>query len=202
MRPSQTPHVIGIAGPSGSGKTSLALLLAARLPGGGVVVALDAYYRDQRGVPDDAINVDVPGALDHALLVAQVRTLSAGEIVQQPVYDYANHARLAVTRTVYPAPFVIVEGLFALYWPEVRAVVTTPLYLSLDHERCLARRVERDARERGRSRDAVRMQYERTVRPMYDRHVHPTRAHARLVLDATQPLETLAGRVLVAVTTP
>ena len=149
MRPSQTPHVIGIAGPSGSGKTSLALLLAARLPGGGVVVALDAYYRDQRDVPDDAINVDVPEALDHALLVAQVRALSAGEIVQQPVYDYATHARLAVTRAVHPAPFVIVEGLFALYWPEVRAVVTTPLYLSLDHERCLARRVERDARERG-----------------------------------------------------
>lgn len=201
MRPSHTPHVIGIAGPSGSGKTSLALLLAARLPGGGVVVALDAYYRDQRGVPDDAINVDVPEALDHALLVAQVRALSAGEIVQQPVYDYATHARLAATRTVHPAPFVIVEGLFALYWPEVRAVVTTPLYLSLDHERCLARRVERDTRERGRSSDAVRMQYERTVRPMYDRHVHPTRAHARLVLDATQPLETLAGRVLAAVTT-
>lgn len=201
MHASQAPHAIGIAGPSGSGKTTLALLLAARVPGGGVVVALDAYYRDQRGVPDDAINVDVPEALDHVLLLDQVHALTAGEPVRQPVYDYARHARLPHTRTVQPAPYVIVEGLFALYWPEVRAAMTTSIFLALDHERCLARRVARDMRERGRSPGAVRLQYERTVRPMYDLHVHPTRAHAGLVLDATRPIEDLAENVLAAVAT-
>jgi uridine kinase len=190
------PHVIGIAGPSGSGKTSLARVLAERVPGGGVVVALDAYYRDQRGVPEDAINVDEPGALDHVLLFEQVNTLAAGRPVRQPVYDYATHARLAGTRLVDPAPFVIVEGLFALYWPEVRALFKTPVYLDLDHDRCLARRIARDVAERGREAEAVRRHYERSVRPMYDAHVHPTRTHARLLLDAGEPLETLVARTL------
>lgn len=199
MRAWKPPHVIGIAGPSGSGKTSLALLLAERLPGGGVVVALDAYYRDQSGVPDEAINVDAPEALDHALLVEQLRRLTAGRPVQQPIYDYATHARLPATRTVDPAPFVIVEGLFALYWAEVRAAMATTLFLALDHEACLARRIARDVRERGRSADAVRLHYQRSVRPMYDLHVDPTRAHAALVLDASRRLDDLAGRVLALV---
>ncbi|MDH4037522.1 MAG: uridine kinase [Candidatus Krumholzibacteria bacterium] len=198
MSRSSVPHVVAIAGPSGSGKTSLARLLAAGVPGGGVVVALDAYYRDQRGVPDDQINVDVPDALDHALLIRQVAALAAGQPVRQPVYDYATHARLDDTRRVDPAPFVIVEGLFALYWSDVRAVVTTPVYLNLAHDACLARRVARDVAERGREADAVRQHYQRSVRPMYDRHVHPTRAYARLLLDATQPLEALVEKTLAA----
>ncbi|HEX5131514.1 MAG TPA: AAA family ATPase [Candidatus Krumholzibacteria bacterium] len=191
--------MIGIAGPSGAGKSSLATRLAERVPGGGVVLALDAYYRDQRGVAEDAINVDVPGALDHVLLIDQVRAIARGLPIQQPIYDYATHSRAPVTRTVNPARYVIIEGLFALYWPEVRASLRTPVYLSLDHEACLARRVERDARERGRSRTAVVYQYERTVRPMYDLHVHPTRQHARLVLDASEPLDALVERLLAAI---
>lgn len=196
MHASRAPHVVGIAGPSGSGKTSLARLLAARAPGGGVVVALDAYYRDQRGVPEHEINVDEPAALDHPLLVEQVSALARGEAVHQPVYDYATHARTGGTRRVEPAPFVIVDGLFALYWDDVRALLHTPVFLVLDHDACLARRIARDVVERGRTEEAVRAMYNRNVRPMYDRYVHPTRAHAQLQLDATQSLEQLTTRVL------
>jgi uridine kinase len=198
MRGSEVPHMIAIAGPSGSGKSSLAARLAASLPGGGVVCALDAYYRDQRGVAEDAINVDEPGAIDHALLIDQISALARAAPVQQPVYDYATHARAGTTRTVHPAPYVIVEGLFALYWPEVRAAIHTPVFLSLDHEACLARRIARDERARGRTREAVVQQYERTERPMYERYVHPTRRFAQIVLDAAMPLNVLVERMLVS----
>ncbi len=193
-----TPHVIGIAGPSGSGKTTLARILTRRLRGGGVVVGLDAYYRDQRGVPDDALNVDEPAALDHELLIRQVSALARGEAIRQPVYDYGTHSRLDETSLLEPAPWVIVDGLFALYWEGVRALMQTSFFLALAHEACLERRLARDVVERGRSEAAVRMQYERSVRPMYDRHVHPTRVHAGLILDATRPIETIAQEVLEA----
>jgi uridine kinase len=196
MRAPESPLVVGIAGPSGSGKSSLAMLLAERVPGGGVVLALDAYYRDQSGLPEDAINVDAPEALDHVLLVEQLRDLAAGRSVQLPMYDYATHARLPATRVLQPASYIIVEGLFALVWSEVRDLMTTSFFLELDHDACLTRRVARDARERGRSPESVRRIYERSVRPMYDLHVAPTRRHARHVLDATQPIDTLAARAL------
>jgi len=202
MQPSSGVHVVGIAGPSGSGKTTLAHLIAERLPGGGIVFPLDAYYRDQRNVPEESINVDVPEALDHLLMFEQLRALRVGVPIQQPIYDYATHQRAPVRRSVAPAAYVLVEGLFALYWPEVRKLITTSVFLALDHADCLERRIARDTRDRGRSRTTVIYQYERRVRPMYDLHVHPTREHAQLVLDARAPLENLAAHILRAVEKP
>lgn len=190
-------HVIGIAGPSGAGKSALAHALAEKLSG--VVFALDAYYRDQRGVAEDVLNVDVPDALDHHLIIDQLRTLVAGVPIQQPIYSYATHTRAPIRRTVEPSPCIVVEGLFALYWPEVRKIFTTSVFLALDHAECLQRRIDRDTRDRGRTRTEVAYQYESKVRPMYDLHVHPTREHAQLVLDARAPIDILASRVIRAV---
>jgi uridine kinase len=196
MQPPASVRVLGIAGPSGSGKTTLARAVAERLPGDAVIFALDAYYRDQRGVPDDAINVDVPDAFDYHLIIDHLRQLVAGVPVQQPIYDYATHTRAPVRRTLAPLPNLIIEGLYALYWPDVRKLMTASVFLSLDHAACLERRVDRDTRERSRTRTHVVYQYERTVRPMYDLHVHPTKQHATLVLDARASVDQLAARIL------
>lgn len=190
------PIVVGIAGPSGSGKTTLARLIVERLPGGAVLFPLDAYYRDQSGVPEEELNVDDPAAFEDHLIVDQLKQLLAGIAVQQPIYDYATHSRAPVRRTVNPLPNIVIEGIFALYWPQVRDLFTTSVFLSLDHTQCLERRIERDARERSRSRTAIVYHYERSVRPMYDRYIHPTREHATLVLDARASTEMLAARVM------
>lgn len=195
------PIVVGIAGPSGSGKTTLARLLVERLPGGAVLFPLDAYYRDQAGVAEDSLNVDDPAAFEHHLIIDHLKQLLAGVPVQQPIYDYATHSRAPVRRTVHPLPNLVVEGIYALYWPEVRKHFTTSVFLSLDHGACLERRIGRDQNERSRSRTAVVYHYERSVRPMYDQHIHPTREHATLVLDARAPSELLASRIMRSIET-
>lgn len=195
------PIVVGIAGPSGSGKTTLAGLVAERLPGGAVLFPLDAYYRDQAGVAEEALNVDDPAAFEHHLIIDHLKALLAGVAIQQPIYDYATHTRAPVRRTVTPLPNLVVEGIYALYWPEVRNLFTTSVFLSLDHTLCLERRIERDLAERSRSRTAVVYHYERSVRPMYDQHIHPTREHAILVLDARAPADLLAARILRSIET-
>lgn len=189
-------RVVGIAGPSGSGKTTLAQAVADRVRGGGVVFALDAYYRDQRGVDPATIDVDVPEAIDHELALEHLRALAAGRRVAQPEYDFSTHSRTAHSRILEPAPFVVVEGLFALYWAEVRDLVHTRVFVTLDHDECLRRRIERDVRERGRTRGEVTIQYENKVRPMYDRFVDATRDHAHLVLDGRTAVDVLAERIL------
>jgi uridine kinase len=195
------PIVVGIAGPSGSGKTTLARLIVERLPGGAVLFPLDAYYRDQAGVAEESLNVDDPAAFEHHLIIDHLKQLRSGVAVQQPIYDYATHSRAPVRRTVNPLPNLVVEGIYALYWPEVRNLFTTSVFLSLDHTVCLERRIERDLAERSRTRTAIVYHYERSVRPMYDQHIHPTREHATLVLDARAPSELLAARIMRSIET-
>ncbi len=65
------------------------------------------------------------------------------------------------------------------------------VFLEADDELCLARRIDRDVRERGRTASSVRRQYERNVRPMCERYLLPTRRHADLILSGAAPLDQL-----------
>jgi uridine kinase len=186
------PYLLGIAGPSGAGKTELARLLARRLPGGAALVSLDAYYCALTHLgPDERArcNFDHPDALDWPLIRQDVKRLSQGLAIDQPVYLFDCHARSAEIRRVEPAGFVILEGLFAIYDPLVRSLLDARIFVEAPDEVCLQRRIARDTVERGRSRDSVIEQYERTVRPMAREFVLPTRRYADLVVSGLNPLE-------------
>ncbi len=179
-----TPSVaVGIAGGTGAGKTMLARLLAEAL-GQVVVLDLDSYYLDRSELSResrDRLNFDEPGAFDVSLLVDHLRQLRDGHPVGKPHYSFEHHARTGV-ETLSPAPIVLVEGLFALWWEELRGVFDLKIYLDAPPEVRVRRRIKRDIESRGRTAESVRRQYEASVRPMHELYVAPTRAHADLVL--------------------
>src|SRR6478736_3460399 len=113
------PHIIGIAGPSSSGKTELSKRLVAELPGTSIV-SLDSYYRGMEEIPLEErkkVNFDHPDALDWELLHEHLQAIANGRAFEEPVYSFADYARTAETRRIAPGGFLIVEGLFTLYWP-------------------------------------------------------------------------------------
>lgn len=190
-------YLIGIAGPSGAGKSYLAQHLANRLSA--PVLALDRYYRDLSHLPLEhraRSNFDEPAALEHELLIAHIADLHAGRAVWVPSYDFSVHTRTPVTRIFTPAPFVIVEGLFTLHWPELRRLLGTGVYVDMTDEVCLRRRQQRDVSERGRTPESVVEQFRATVAPMADRYVRPTRLHAHVVLSGNAPIDEGVNRVL------
>ena len=196
-----SPRLIGLAGPSGSGKTTLARALQTHLPGPTTVLSLDAYYRDLAALsPDERarVNFDAPEAMDHQRLAADLRQLAAGHRVAIPVYDFATHTRQAHQQSLAPTEFLLVEGLFALYWPAINALYHLRLFVTAADELCLERRLARDRVERGRSPASIRAQYQEQVRPMYRRHVQPTARYADLVLDGSTPTEEQVTAVLTA----
>ena len=196
--PSRSPRIIGITGPSCSGKSTLALNLAARLEGEVRLLPLDAYYRDFTGVSHHDIEVDVPEAIDHELLVEHLRALTRGETIERPVYDFATHSRRAEGEHVTPGSVVLVEGLFALYWSEVRALLTSSVFVDAPREVCLTRRVARDMRERGRDEASILHQFTHKVWPNYERYVRPARDFASLVVSGADPVDDVTVEVMAA----
>lgn len=190
-----SPHlpavVIGIAGCSGSGKTTLAEGLAQAL--GGISFPLDNYYRDLSHLPagERALtNFDDPATIESSLLAEHVSALARGEAIERPVYDFSRHIRVpGRTETIQPAPFVIVEGIFALCYAELLALYRLRIFVEAPEDACFARRLRRDIATRGRTPESVRRQYESTVRPASVQWVRPSAAHADLVIDGTSDVD-------------
>jgi uridine kinase len=84
-----------------------------------------------------------------------------------------------------------------LYWPELRDLLNLRIYIHADHDTCLARRIFRDVRERGRTEDSVRQQYEATVRPMCERYVASTRNFADLTLSGVANVKQSVYTILI-----
>jgi uridine kinase len=194
----QRPLVIGIGGCSGSGKTSLARELATQL--GGTLFPLDLYYRDLSQFPLDARhkqNFDHPDSLESELFIEHIRSLAEGRTIQRPVYDFSRHARVAgAFEAVAPARFVVVEGILALHYDELWPLYGFSIYVDAPDEVCLNRRIYRDMRERGRTEEAVRAQFEATARPMAELYVLPSQARATITVSGTEALDWSIEQVL------
>lgn len=194
------PYLIGIGGASCSGKTVLAREVVRRLGADrAVIVPTDMYYIDLSELDQAARarhNFDAPEAMDWPLLTEQLEELAQGHAVDGPVYDFVTHTRTQTTRSITPRAVTIVEGLLALHSARVRDLFGTRVFVRARDAVCLARREERDLRERGRTLESVRAQYAATVRPMAERFVLPTESFADVVVSGEDPVDRSCEAVL------
>lgn len=190
-------YIIGIAGPSGAGKSFLSRHLGEELDA--TFLHLDSYYSDLAHlslVQRAHQNFDAPESLDSELLVEHVKQLAKGIAIEKPLYDFTIHSRKKETERVDPRAYIIIEGLFALYWEEIRKLSKTKVYVDLGEEICLERRIERDIKERGRTRESVLEQYRTTVLPMAKQYVYPTRSYADIVVTGNDNIHYEVSTVL------
>ena len=178
--------VVGISGGTGSGKSTLAREILRSL--GNEMAQLlhqDAYYLDRSSLPMSeraGVNFDHPEAFDWPLLRKHVQVLCEGGTIQKPIYDFHTHSRLLETSAVEPRPVLLVEGILVLADPELRAMMHMKLFVDVEADVRLIRRVERDIRERGRSLESIVNQYKASVQPMHQAFVEPSKRHADIVL--------------------
>lgn len=179
------PLFIGLAGGSGSGKTTIAEEVVDRLDGRVALLHHDAYYRNLPHLSFEErtrVNYDHPNSLETELLVEHLENLRTGLAVEHPVYDFARHLRSEETMRIEPAPVIVIEGILVLAEPELRSELDLKIFVDTDPDLRLARRLERDISERGRSVDSVINQYFATVRPMHLEFVDPSRRYADLII--------------------
>jgi uridine kinase len=192
------PVMLAIAGCSGSGKTTLAAELARTL--GGVHFHFDNYYRDLSHMPlaeRAKQNFDDPALIESPLLIEHVAELAQGKAIERPLYDFAAYIRVpGQTECVRPGPFLLVEGLFALYYPDLLPLYQLRIYIDTPDELCFERRLKRDMEQRGRTPESVRRQYDLTVRPASLAYVRPSAVHADLTVDGSGALDWKVERVV------
>ena len=70
------------------------------------------------------------------------------------------------------------------------------IYVDAPDEVCLARRIYRDLRERGRTEESVRAQFEATARPMAEMYVLPSQVRATITVSGTEALDWSIEQVL------
>ncbi len=105
-----------------------------------------------------------------------------GESVEVPRYDYAIHSRLAETDAMASADIIFVEGILVLESEELRNFMDIRLYVDVDADERVLRRLRRDTEERGRTMESVIEQYLNVVRPMHLQFVWPSKRYAQLII--------------------
>ena len=177
--------VIGIAGGSGSGKTTLMKNLMEQFGENISVLSHDNYYKrhDELTFEERSqLNYDEPDALDTSLMIYQLDQLRHGRAIDCPVYDFAQHNRSADTIHVEPRRVIIVEGIMIFENEALRKLMDIRIFVDTDADIRLCRRIKRDVNKRGRSLESVLEQYQRTVKPMHEKHVEPSKKYANLVV--------------------
>ena len=184
---------VGIGGGSASGKTTFVEKLSDVI--GKEQLCLlhhDSYYKDRSmisPVERAEINYDHPSALDTGLLAEHLEQLKNGREIEVPVYNFSTHCRENRTVKVRPSPLILVEGILVLYEPALADYFDYKIFIDLDSDLLLARRIRRDVSERGRTIEASLQQYTETTRPMLQKFVLPSRKNADLVLSGKNFLE-------------
>ena len=195
-REGKFPFIIGVAGGTASGKTSLCRKIMEALERKElsaserrvVVINQDRFYRElneeeSARAAKGEYNFDHPDAFDNELMKQSVLKLCKGQKVDLPVYDFKTNTRSKTEKeTVYQADVILLEGILVLYNSEIRHLMELKLFVDTDNDTRLARRIQRDIRERGRTPNGVIEQYLRHVKPAFDEFILPTKVYADLIV--------------------
>lgn len=177
--------VVGIAGGSGSGKTTLTDTLVRRFGDRVSVVHHDNYYRahDDLTLEERArLNYDCPEAFETEQMAEHLRLLRQGRTVHCPVYDYRIHNRSRETLPIQPRPVILVEGILIFAEPSLLELMDIKVFVDTDADVRLARRVVRDVEKRGRTVRSVVEQWQKTVKPMHEAYVEPSKRNADIII--------------------
>jgi len=138
------------------------------------------------------LDYDAPAATDADLLEKDIRSYASGHAIEAPVYDFARHLRVSGRREHIPVDaLLIVEGILALHFAELRALFDLSIYLDAPDEVCFHRRKVRDITERQRPSAFILWQYENAVLPAARQYLLPSKRYADLVLESNADLSTV-----------
>jgi uridine kinase len=102
--------------------------------------------------------------------------------VEIPIYNFQTHQRSKETEKVVAGDSIIVEGLFIFNDPLLRSKMHIKVFVDVDGDTRLSRRIRRDICDRGRDITSVLDQYEKYVKPGYIHFIEPSKRFADMIV--------------------
>ena len=180
--------IIGIAGGSGSGKTRLVKNILTELSDTKTIsIEIDSYYKDLSHLSfqeREKNNFDHPNSIEFELLYQHLKEILNNKKIETPLYNYKEHIRDKnnVKTIEENIQIILLEGIFALYDQKIRDLMEIKIFVDTPSDVRILRRIKRDINKRKRTIESVIEQYNKTVRPMFIKHVKPTKEYADLII--------------------
>eukprot|EP00126_Sphaerothecum_destruens_P011407 Sdes_comp20909_c0_seq7m18158 len=146
---------------------------------------MDSFYRELTREEEkkiDSYNFDHPTAFDFKTIISTVSQMKQGRAVTIPTYDFKNFCRKPEGTVIDQVDVVLFEGILVLYTKELRDFLDLTLFVDIDSDTRLARRVLRDVGKFGRELDYILKQYTRFVKPAFEDYVLPTKKYADVII--------------------
>ncbi len=195
--------VIGIAGGTGSGKTTVVNNILKNLNTESVIViSQDNYYKNNEHLSFEErskVNFDHPRSIDFELLVEHLKQLKNGQSIDQPIYSFLTHSRTEDTILTHPKDVIIVEGILVLTDPDLRDLFDVKIFVHADSDERLIRRIRRDIQDRGRDLDEVLNRYQKTLKPMHQQFIEPSKNFADIIIPNMKKKNEVAIKLLSSV---
>jgi len=174
--------ILGVVGDSAAGKTTLTRGLVRVLGEENVShICTDDYHRyDRKERADLAITPLHPDCNYMDIIAQHLVHLRAGEAILKPVYRHSD-GTFGPPVYVQPARFMVIEGLFGYYLPEMRDSYDVRVYLNPPEELRRSWKVQRDCSRRGYTTDQVLADLDRRE-PDSAAHIRPQRQFADLLV--------------------
>ena len=182
--------IIGICGGTCSGKSTISQKIKEHYNYKGVnKINTDSYYKDHSKLSfkeRTKINFDHPESIDFELLIKHLNDLIKSKSIREPIYSYKSHKRLKKNKLLKPKRIIILEGLHIFCNDELINLIDFGLFLNLDSQSRLNRRIKRDTKERGRTEEEVINRFNDMCEPMYQKFIYPSRTKANVVINSSQ----------------
>ncbi len=192
-------YLIGISGGSGAGKTTIVKNLVNHYKNKATTIELDSYYKDFSNLTfedREKINFDHPDSFSFNMLKNHINLLIKNEKIKSPIYDFKKHKRRKPSKIIYPNKLIFFEGTLIFYFKEIANLMSLKIFIQADEKVRFKRRLSRDIKHRGRTKDSIHEQYHKTVKPMFDKYVKPLKSEADLIISGESNLIDNKNRIV------
>jgi uridine kinase len=180
--------VIAITGGSASGKTIFSKLLSEKLPDS-FVLNQDFYFKDVSYLTQEQkmnYNFDLPESINSDEFFKNIIELKNNGETLIPEYDFSSAACKLNSTLVKKPKFLILEGIFSMYFKEIRKLTHINIFIEAEENLRFERRMKRDKIERGYTEKEITNSFFRFSKPSYEKYIEPQKYNCEYIIDSNE----------------